>query len=426
MAEPRTDDAGRPEPPPRSRVQLLRTPVGALALGKTFTTLAVWTTNVAGAILVYDLTGSALGVGLVSAAQFMPQLLLTPWSGARADRHDRLAQIVLGTSITALASVLLVAWAMTVGFTTPRDANVMIAAAGLVGTGFAIAGPATSALLPALVRRSELSDALSLSSLPIVFARATGPALGALLYLSVGPLGTFAAAGALHVVFLTMLAVLRRRLQIPVRRPATGDRRIRAGLLYVAGDRRARRLMGGVAVIGVGVDPITTLTPSLSAALGAAPEFVGTLASSFGVGAGLGLAVLTRARLRFGVERLGSGGLATLAVGLALAGIAPVGSVAAIGTALAGVGLMLALNSFTTLLQADLPDELRGRVMAVWAMAFLGLRPFSATLSGWVTDLTDVRIAFALAAAVLALGAFATRRGAIAPHPAAAAAHVER
>jgi hypothetical protein len=87
---------------------------------------------------------------------------------------------------------------------------------------------------------------------------------------------------------------------------------------------------------------------------------------------------------------------------------------------------MLALNSFTTLLQADLPDELRGRVMAVWAMAFLGLRPFSATLSGWVTDLTDVRIAFALAASVLALGAFATRRSAIAPRPAAVAAHLER
>jgi MFS family permease len=415
MPEHPAADTPRTEAPPRSRIELLRTPVGALALGKMFTTLAVWTTNVAGAILVYELTGSALGVGLVSAAQFLPQLVLTPWSGARADRHDRLRQIVLGTSITALASVLLVVWAVTVGFTSARDANVMIAAAGLVGTGFALAGPATSALLPALVRRSELSDALSLSALPIVLARATGPALGATLYLSIGALGTFAAAGALHLGFLTMLAVLRRRLRIPARRPSQGDRRVRAGLLYVVSDRRARRLMGGIAVIGVGVDPITTLTPSLAAALGAPPAFVGTLASAFGVGAGLGFVVLTRVRLRFGVERLGSGGLATLAVGLLLAAVAPLGAVAATGTALAGIGLTFALNSFTTLVQAEVPDELRGRVMAVWAMAFLGLRPFSATLSGWITDLSDVRIAFALAATLLAIGAVATRRSAIAP-----------
>jgi hypothetical protein len=203
--------------PPRTRRQLMRTPVGALATGKVLSTLAVWTTNIAGAILVFDLTGSAFIVGLVSVAQFTPQLVLTPLTGARADRSDRFLQVIAGTAITALGSVLLTVWAVTAGFTGQRDAFVMVAAAGLVGTGFAVNGPATSALLPALVRRSELADALALNSLPIVVARSTGPAIGAALYLAFGPIVTFGLAGLLHVGFLVLLVQLRRRVLLAPR-----------------------------------------------------------------------------------------------------------------------------------------------------------------------------------------------------------------
>ena len=396
--------------PPRSRRELAFTAVGALTAGKVLSTLAVWTTNVAGAILVFDLTRSALLVGLVSVAQFTPQLVLTPWTGARADRGDRFVQVIVGTAITALGSVLLTAWAMTVGFTVERDAWVMVTAAGLVGTGFAVSGPATSALLPALVRRSELADALALSSLPIVVARSAGPAIGAAIYLTSGPAVTFGLSGLLHVSFVLLLGMLRRRISVAARAEGdSDDGRIRAGLAYLRRSPRTVLQIVGVGIIGVGTDPITTLTPALAATLGMPEGFVGTLASSFGLGAGAGYVVLSRVRTGVGIMRLGAIGLAAMGVGTLLSGVAPSAWLAVLGVALGGVGLTFSLNAFTTLVQADVPDALRGRVMALWSMAFLGSRPVTALATGWLTDAVGVRAALVLSAAVILVGAWATR-----------------
>ncbi len=396
--------------PPRTRRQLLLTPVGALSAGKVFSTLAVWTMNVAGAILVYELTASALIVGLVTVAQFTPQLLFTPLAGARADRGDRFLQVMVGTAVTALGSVLLTVWALTVGFTEPRDAYVMVAASGLVGIGFSIAGPAHSALLPSLVRRSELADALALSSLPIIVARSLGPAVGAGLYLTYGALGTFAVAGVLHVGFIVLLVDLRRRVVTTQRERVAGqDSRIRAGIAYLRSSPRTMIQILGVGVIGVGTDPIVTLTPSLAAELGMPGGFVGTLASSFGLGAALGFVVLSRARLRFGIHRLGAIGLALMGTGTFLSGVTPGPGLAVAGVVTAGIGMTFALNSFTTLVQSDVPDLLRGRVMALWSLAFLGSRPLTAITSGSVTDLLGVRVSLVGSAAIILVGAWATR-----------------
>jgi MFS family permease len=396
--------------PARTRRELLFTPVGALATGKVLSTLAVWTTNIAGAILVFQLTGSALIVGLVSVAQFTPQLLLTPFSGARADRSDRFLQVMLGTSVTALGSLLLTVWALTIGFTVERDAFLIVLAAGLVGLGFSIAGPAQSALLPALVRRSELADALALSSLPIVVARSIGPAVGATLFLTAGALVTFAVSVLLHVGFLVLLVVLRARVILAPREQRAGaDRRVRAGIAYLRRSPRTLLQILGVGIIGVAVDPITTLTPSLADALDMPSSFVGTLASSFGLGAAVGFLVLSRVRLRVGIMRLGSIGLAVMGVGMLLAAVAPLPWIAVAGVAGAGAGMTFSLNAFTTLVQSDVPDALRGRVMALWSMAFLGSRPLTALTTGSLTDAVGVRAALVLSASVVLVGAWATR-----------------
>jgi len=396
--------------PARSRRELVLTAVGALAGGKVLSTLAVWTTNVAGAILVFDLTRSALIVGLVSVAQFTPQLALTPWAGARADRGDRFVQVIVGTAITTLGSVLLTAWAIGFGFTTERDAWLMVAAAGLVGTGFSVSGPATSALLPALVRRSELADALALSSLPIVVARSAGPAIGAAIYLAAGPTVTFGLSGLLHLSFISLLIVLRRRIVVAARDGGDApDGGVRAGLAHLRRSPRTVLQIVGVGVIGIGTDPITTLTPALTVALGMPEACVGTLASTFGLGAGVGYVVLPRVRLAVGIMRLGGIGLAALGAGTFVAGVAPVAWLAIAGVALGGVGLSFSLNAFTTLVQADAPDALRGRVMALWSMAFLGSRPITALSTGWLTDAVGVRFALVLSAAAILAGARATR-----------------
>lgn len=396
--------------PPRTRRQLARTPVGALAAGKILSTLAVWTTNIAAAILVFDLTRSALLVGLVSVAQFTPQLFLTPFTGARADRSDRFLLVVLGTAITSLGSLLLIVWSITPGFTTTRDAYVVVAAAGLVGTGFSFSGPATSALLPSLVRRSELADALALSSLPIVVARSAGPAVGATVYLALGPVVTFGMSGALHLGFLVLLLLLRRRMRVAPRDISDRDTRVRVGVAYLRRSPRTVLQILGVAIIGVATDPITTLTPALAATLGMPERFVGTMASSFGIGAGLGFVVLSRVRLAFGLMNIGSLGLGLMGVGTMVAALSPLPWLAVAGIVLSGIGMTFALNAFTTLVQADVPEVLRGRVMALWAMAFVGSRPLTAISTGSVTDAIGVRWALALSGLVVLWGSWATSK----------------
>ena len=403
---------------PRTRRELVLTQVGALTAGKVLSTLAVWTTNIAGAILVFELTGSALVVGLVSVLQFTPQLLLTPFFGARADRSDRLVQLVAGTTVTALGSLLLVLWALTAGFTMERDAAVVVLAAGLVGIGFSVAGPAQSSLLPALVRRSELADALALSSLPIIVARSLGPAFGATLYLTSGATVTFTVSLLLHVGFLLVLAVLRGRIRPAPRETRAGaDRRVRAGLAYLRRSPRTMLQILGVGLIGVAVDPVTTLTPSLVDALGAPSRFVGTLASAFGLGTAAGFLVLSRVRLRVGILRLGAVGLTIMGGGMLLVALAPTPSLAVVGISASGAGMTFALNAFTTLVQSDVPDELRGRVMALWSVAFLGSRPATALITGTLADLVGVRVALAVSASTVLAGAFVTRGSRMEPRP---------
>ena len=396
----------------RTRAGLLRDPaVGPLITGRTLSTLAVWFTNIAAAILVYELTRSASAVALITTAQFAPQLLVVPLTGARADRADRARQMLAGTLVTASGSALLVTWSLTVGLTRASDAVVVGAAAALTGIGFAIGGPASQSLIPALVRPDELADALALTSLPIMVARATGPAVGAILYVRVGATATFGVSLALHLVMVTVLIAIRRRLAVE-RTAQVGDGRARAALQYVLDHRRAGLALVGVGMIGVGVDPVVTLAPPLADLLGGPSELVGRLASAFGVGTAVGYAVLSRVRRALGLERLGATGLRVMASGLLVAAAAPSAGASAVVVALAGLGLAgtgmpLALNAYTTVIQADLPDGLRGRVMALWSMAFIGSRPLAATLDGAVADAAGVRAALVVAALLVVGGAAA-------------------
>jgi len=404
-----TDDEGSGTPVGRSRRELLiHSPVGKVVGGKVLSTIGVWITNIAGAIVVYDLTASAAIVGIVSVVQFTPQVLLSPFTGARADRADRRRQVVLGVAVTCSGAAGPAFWGFTRGFTRPSDAFVIIAAAGLVGIGFSLSNPATQALIPSLVRKSELPNAVALSSLPMVVARAAGPALGALLVTSVGVVATFSITLLLHLGFLVAVATIKME-STAVAAADRGDTRVRAGLEYAMRDRRILALLVGIATIGVSVDPVVTLAPSIADAIGAQRAFVGTLASMFGIGAGVGFIVLSRVRMRVGEARLAALGLNLIMLGMILLIVAREEILASVAMGVAGIGMSIALNGFTTLLQSYVPNELRGRVMALWSIAFVGSRPITALTTGPLADATSVRWAIAVVVLAVAAGAWFAR-----------------
>ena len=417
------DRLRRPSPilpataPPRTSWQLLADPVfGPFFAGKALSTAGIWVHNIVAAILAWELSGSALVVGLVSVAQFGPQLLFAPLSGAMADRGDRRRQLIAGRLIAASGSGGLALWIALVGVDGLPGAWPVIATALVVGIGFVVGGPAMNALVPALVRPNELAAAVAVSSIPFTVARAAGPALGALMAATLGPASAFALAAGTNLLFALLLVPL------PIRSRADGagegDRRVRAGVRYLREDRGIALLLLGVAAIGIGADPVITLTPSLAAELGAGSTLVGVFASSFGIGAGLVFVVLARLRRRFALEGVAVRGLILLATGTALAGLAPAVPLAVAGFAIGGAGMTLSLTTLSTLLQARLPDALRGRVMALWSMAFLGSRPVAAAVNGAIADATAPVVAFLTVAAVVAGVAVAVRPSRLAARPA--------
>ncbi len=412
--DPDTDASTTDDPAPRGSFGLLRDRTfGPFFAGKLLSTIGVWIHNIAAAIVVWDLTRSTLLVGAVSIGQFTPQLLLAPWSGARADRGDRRRQLLLGRIVTAAGSGGLALWIWLIGIDGTSGAAVVIAAATVVGIGFALGGPAMNALVPALVRPRELPGAIALGSLPMTVARSAGPAIGALLLYSAGPAAAFGVAALLNVLFTIIIAVISIR---DVPRRQSNDGSVRAGWRYLRADAGMSALMLGVVTIGIGADPVITLTPAIADRLGQASSFVGTLASSFGIGAAIGFLMLSRVRLVLGLPRLAVTGLTGLAIGMLALAITPTVAGAIAAMAIGGIGMAFALTSLTTMIQQQVPEDLRGRVMALWGVAFLGSRPIAAGVSGWITDNSSVVVALVVVSVILLLGAVTVRPSRVSPY----------
>ena len=384
---------------PRPSRRVVTDPVfGPYWAGKLLANVGIWIQNIASAALVWQLTSSAFLVGLVSFAQFLPQLLLTPVSGAMADRGSPRRQILLGRALCSLGAAALAGWVLLTPDVADVPPWVVMVTALVVGIGFSVGGPAMQALLPSLVREGEVARAVALDNLTFSVGRAVGPAVGGVVAASAGYGVAFLLAAVAHVVFL--VAVFRLRPPGGARAP--GPRlSVTDGIRYLRTDPVVGVFLLGVTAVGIGADPAVTLVPSLSDALGGGPELVGLLASAFGAGAILGFfvqAVLVRFIDQAWLATSGLVVLASSAVGLALSWNVPA---AVVAFGLGGIGLTLAMNGLTTLLYDRVPRELIGRIMALWLVGFVGSRPLAAALNGALTDLISVGAALLTTAAIV-------------------------
>lgn len=228
-----------------------------------------------------------------------------------------------------------------------------------------------------------------------------------------GPAMAFGIAAAGNLVFVVTLVLL----PFPGRagRTAGADHRFRAGFHQLRSDPALICLLVGVAAIGIGSDPAITLTPPLSAELGRGTDLVGPFASAFGAGAIVAFPLMSLVRRRFGEARLTTSGLSLLAVGTLALSVAPTPLLAIAGFAVAGGGMMAGLTSLSTQIQIRVPDHLRGRVMALWAVAFLGSRPPSSALDGWIADAFSVEAAMIIVGLLVALAAWLSRPSRVRP-----------
>ena len=387
-------------PQPRGPFRLMFDPVfGALFWGKMFAVVGVWTHSIVAAIVMYDATRSALMVGLVGVVQFGPQLILSPTSGKWADTGNPARQILLGRVMCAAGSGLAAAWLFFDTSLAGMSAAIPVLLGSLlVGFGFVVGGPAMQSIVPSLIRDGELSTAMALNSMPMTAGRMIGPASGAYLAAHLGSASGFAVAAGLHFVFAILLIVVR--FPSPPPRRSDTDYRVRAAVKYVWQDRPLFLALVAVTTIGIASDPSITLTPSMADALGGGTHLVGILSAAFGVGAAIGMAVLALTGGRLASSLVSSMGLSGMALGCGVLAISTVPAVAIIGFAVAGLAFGWAMTGLATVVQERAPVELRGRIMALWMVGFVGSRPIAAAVLGGTADLFSVQLAFAVAAAL--------------------------
>jgi MFS family permease len=407
-----TDDTHPPATTPRPRSS------GAVLTDRNFAPFFVgnltsntgnWLFNVSAAVVVFQLTRSAFMVGLVSVAQFLPLVVLSPAAGGVADRVDRRRMVILSQSFAAAAASVLAVASVVVGVDGLPGAWPIIAAAAGIGVGNAVSQPALQSLVPALVPPQDLATAVSLTSLTYNVGRAVGPAGAGVLLVTLGAEVAFVINAVSFLVLIGALFLVRarRRAEEPGDEP---DRSVRAGLRYVRADPRILLLLGGVATAGVAADPAITLAPSFADLLGHGEGLVAAITSGFGVAAIPAALASGRLQNRFGSAPVAGAGMAIMAAGASCVALGPTAWLALVGFSSTGAGFVLAVTSFTTLLQTQLPDALRGRVMALWTVAFLGNRPLAAAIDGAAADLVGPRLAMGIAITVALAGVLIARQ----------------
>lgn len=342
-----------------------------------------WMQAVGQAWLVLELTGSPLKLGVVTSLQFAPLLLLSVPAGAVVDRF-RKRRLLIGTQVGLMIPALALAALVWAEYVTYWQVVVLATAIGVAN---AVDMPTRQAFVVELVGKDDLMNAIALNSAVFNAARMVGPAVGGLLIARYGVAVAFFLNG---VSFLAViLALLRMRREDAPRRTEAAPFRAAVvdGLRYASGSPVIALLLSLVLVISVSVVNHGVLVPLLARdVLGAEVRGFGLLMAALGAGAVTGAAILAQ----FGRGRPPLGAIAAAAAAAA-SGILLLAAVrqfwlAAVVLFLVGVAQILFLSSCNTTLQLLAPDELRGRVMALYTMVFAGMSPVGAVFIGGVAE----------------------------------------
>jgi MFS family permease len=347
--------------------------------GQLVSLVGTWMQSVGQAWLVLELTGSAFRLGVIGTLQFAPVLGLALLGGALSDRVPK-RRLLLATQTTLMVQAL--GLAALVGSGHIRYWHLAVLAT-VYGVANALDMPARQSYVAELVDRAHLTNAIALNSAAFNGARVVGPALAGLV---VGRWGAGAAFLINGVSFLAVLAALAavRTEGRPRLRPQGGLRQeLVDALRYVAATPRVRLILGLLSAVSLFVINYNVLVPLVTRDLlgGGAHEF-GLLMAAHGAGAltgALGLAVLGWTRpspVAVVVPALlVSAGTAALGLSRAL----PLTAVLLVGV---GLNQILFMTGCNTSLQTIVPDELRGRLMGLYVLVFVGVTPFGALLVG--------------------------------------------
>jgi MFS family permease len=347
--------------------------------GQLVSVAGTWMQTVAQSFLVLQLTHSGTVLGLAVAARFVPIFLFGPWGGVIADRFDRRRTMyVTQVASGALAGVL----ALLVGTDLIRLWMVFVLALAL-GFVNVFDNPTRQSLIPDLVPREQLSNAVLLNSITINAARIFGAALGGTIAATLGLALCFGInAVSFGAVVLTLWAMDGTKITKSPRTPRA-PRQVRDGLRYVAQTPTLLLPLIMIAVIGMLAWEFQVSLPLVaSSTFHGGAGLYGAMTATMGAGAVVG-GLVTASR-----QRVGTRSLAVSAVGwgvaITVAAVAPTLPLEFAALVFVGYG-SITFNSYAKItLQLGSRPDMRGRVMALWALAWVGSTPIGGPIVGWV------------------------------------------
>jgi len=369
--------------------------------------IGTWAQTVAQAWLVLQLTGSAIALGAITTLQFLPMLVFPLLSGVIADRLPR-RQVLIATQIGAMTQAVLLGLLVWSGHVELWQVGALALGLGLTN---AFANPAQAALVPELVGRELVGNAVALNSVQFNVARLLGGAIGGTLVGVFGVAATLAMNAATFLPAIAVLLVIRPAHARPPREregadpnaaPARLSADIAAGIRYALGNRPIRRVLALFGVVGLLGFNWSVATPLLAYTLKAGPEGFGLMQASLGAGSLVaGIALM---RTRMATERRFLVGAVLMGSVLILLGLSPWFGLSLGLMFFGGLGGVTASVTSNTRLQLLSVDAFRGRVMSLFTLLIGGTSPIGSLLIGGIAQAAGIQVGVMVFGTCLLLG----------------------
>ena len=348
--------------------------------GQSISLIGTWMTRVATGWLVYRLTGSALLLGTVSFAGQIPTFLLAPFAGVWVDRLDRRQVLVWTQGLSMLQSLALAAMTLSGHITIPW----LLALSVMQGMINAFDMPGRQAFMVKMVDdRRDLQNAIAINSSMVNMARLVGPSLAGMLIAVSSEGWCFLIDGISYMAVIASLLMMRLHDPV-VKRVATSTlHELKAGWTYVSQFAPIRTILLLFAVVSLMGMPFVVLMPIFAArVLHGGPHTLGFLMGAMGVGALASALALAARKTVVGLVRMIPIATAVFGIGLIGFGLSRVFWLSMVMVLVAGMGMMQGMAASNTVIQTIVTEDMRGRVMSYYTMAFMGMAPFGSLLAG--------------------------------------------
>lgn len=362
--------------------------------GQTTSLIGTWMQTTAQSWLVFTLTHSATDIGFVVALQTLPVLLLGPYGGVIADRVDKRRlmiglQSMMGLQAGALAvlSILHVV--------TYLDVCLL---AVVLGLNNAFENPSRQAFVLEMVGPENLRNAVSLNSTMNNVARAVGPAVAGVLIAAVGEGWCFALNAVSFIAVVGSLVAMDRSTLSPSTPTLRAKGQLVEGFRYVAKTPKLAIPLVMMALVGMLAYEFQVTLPIVAGKVfHGSSAIYGLLLAAMGTGAVIG-GLWTAARGKTGSRALTRASL-VFGVCMTFAALAPFLGIEFVAIAVVGFASVTFLSMANSTLQLNTDPQMRGRVMALWAVAFMGSTPIGGPLIGWITSAAGARVGLGVGAA---------------------------